>query len=312
MNADKLGALAMGAIMRALATTVKPGLVDRRSIGARRELDFFMALEGFGAVAPFLLEIARECIDSASVSPTLMFSNIRKIGFKAEETMLRATKGVNVNKGGFFAVGICVGAAGRIVASKLRPDSNKVCALAAEMTQDVCRRELDTLDVKINIIGENSLTPGERAYMKHSIPGVRGEVQNGFQTVRRHALPTIRKLSSDKLITQNDIYVQTFMTLMAKTPDTGICDKENMAAMEEIQDRASGILERGGVLTPLGREKIEKLDAHLYSRGLHPGAAGTLLPVAIFLSMLDEEANDKGETLGTMHSFDDKGRRRGR
>ncbi|MCL2703539.1 MAG: triphosphoribosyl-dephospho-CoA synthase [Defluviitaleaceae bacterium] len=293
MNAEKIGTIAINALTRALAATIKPGLVDRNSNGARKDVDFFTELAAINAMSPWLIEIARLSIDSAKMSPTILFSDIRKLGLKAEADMNAATGGLNTYKGSLFSLALCVAAAGRSVASKITPESNSVCILASEMAQDLCQRELDSLDVKINLIGETSLSAGERVYMKYKFTGARGEAQGGFQTVRKQAMPVIRKYKDDKTVSMNDMYVQTYMTLMAHTDDTGICAKESDLAVEEVRDRAKGILERGGIFTPLGREKIEKLDVHMRGRGLYPGASGALLTVAIFLSMLEEGSKGK-------------------
>jgi triphosphoribosyl-dephospho-CoA synthetase len=161
------------------------------------------------------------------------------------------------------------------------------------MTQEICRRELETLDVKMKLIGADSLTKGERMYLKYGTLGARGEAESGLSTVTRFALPLMRKLQKEKNLTLNDIYVQTFMQLMEHTIDTGILSAESDIAGEEMQDRAHGILERGGVLTPIGREKIEKLDWHLRERKICPGASAALLTAAIFLHTLETEARFK-------------------
>ena len=290
MNADKLGALAINAMMLALSTTVKPGLVDRRSPASRKELDFFMILNGITALSPWLIEIARESTAGINLSPTSLFSNIRRIGHKAERDMFKASNGVNTNKGAFFCLALCVGAAGRIISSRLKPDSDRICALVTEMCYDMCQHELDTLDVKINVIGADSLTAGERVYMDHKLTGVRGEARSGFATVREHALPLMNHLTTSENLAQNDVYVQTCLALMANTKDTGVCDKEGGAAMDEVMDWAGSVLEKGGVLTPNGREKISKFDARLRTRKLYPGAANTLLNVAIFLDLINSAA----------------------
>jgi len=289
MNAEKISSIAINALTRALATTIKPGLPDRRNDGVRNEMDFFTQLKAIGAMSPWLIEMARYSIDKANISPTMLFSDVRRLGTQAEADIARATNRLFTHKGGVFHIAACIAAAGRAVASKIPPDANSVCVLVSEMTADLCQRELETLDVKINLIGEHSLSEGERMYLKYKLKGARGEAQGGYLTVRKHALPVIRKLSGEKKLCQNDIYVQAFMSLMAKTDDTRICAKESDLAVEELRDRANGILERGGVTTPLGREKIEKLDDHMRARGLVPGASGALLAVAIFLSMVEEE-----------------------
>jgi triphosphoribosyl-dephospho-CoA synthase len=294
MNANIIGSLAINALTSALCTTIKPGLADRRHDAFRKEKDFFTHLKAINVLSPWLLEIANQSIDNVEISPTMLFSNVRKLGMKAEGDVERAV-GFGTLKGSLFHMAVCVAAAGRAVASHISPDSNTVCVLASEMAHDLCQRELDTLDVKINLIGEDSLTPGERMYIKYKFTGARGEVQGGYQTVRKHAVPVIKKLTAEKKYNPNDIYVQTFMTLMAHTNDVKICAKEGDAAVEEMRDRAHGILERGGILNPIGREKIEKLDEHLHIRKMTPSASGSLLAVAIFLSMLDEKVNEKGK-----------------
>ncbi|MDR1703687.1 MAG: triphosphoribosyl-dephospho-CoA synthase [Clostridiales bacterium] len=293
MKADRIGALASGAMYAMLSTTIKPGVIDRTTPGTRNGADYLTTQTAIRAASPWFSEIARQSIDSAEFSPDTLFFRLRKLGLKAEGEMQRLAGGVSVFKGSFFFAALCAAATGRVISCNMKPDSNTVCLIIGEMTQDICRRELETLDVKMKLIGADSLSRGERMYMKYGKPGARGEAENGLSTVTRYALPLIKKLRAEEHLTLNDIYVQTFMTLMEHTVDTGILSAENDLAGEEMQDRARGIIERGGMLTPIGREKIAKLDVHLRERKISPGASAALLTAAIFLHTLDDEARYK-------------------
>lgn len=290
MKTQHLEALAVSAMTCMLSTTIKPGLVDRSNNGSSG-IDFFNALLSIRTMSPYFYEIAERSLHSDNLSPTELFKAVRDVSPKAEAQILKATGGAGIFLGGFFAVAVAVAAAGRVIASKFNPDSAAVCVMTAEMAQGLCERELNTLEVKERLFGKDSLTRGERMFMKYGSTGIRGEVQSGFETVRKYALPLLRKLS--KTANRNDVYVQAFMTLMAHTMDTNILATEGFDAAEEVMDRAKGILERGGIFTPIGREKIEKLDTHLFERKLSPNGSGALLGVAIFLQSLDEAEKSK-------------------
>jgi triphosphoribosyl-dephospho-CoA synthase len=82
-----------------------------------------------------------------------------------------------------------------------KPDIDSVCKKAAEMTAGLCQRELATLKK------HTGLSNGEKLYWKYGLKGIRGEVENGFATVRSGSLPLLRKLKSENHAELNDLFV---------------------------------------------------------------------------------------------------------
>jgi triphosphoribosyl-dephospho-CoA synthase len=81
-----------------------------------------------------------------------------------------------------------------------------------------------------------------------------------------------------------DAIVQTFLSILAKVPDTLIARKNGLAAAEDVSDRAGLVLKQGGIFNPNGQTAIEKFDLSLRSakHNLNPGTTADIMAAVLF------------------------------
>lgn len=85
----------------------------------------------------------------------------------------------------------------------------------------------------------------------------------------------------------NRAVVQTFLTILARFPDTLIARKYDEKIAEEVSEEAAEIVDRGGVLTEAGLKRVERFDRKLHSSGLNPGTTADLTASSIMVGLLD-------------------------
>ena len=83
--------------------------------------------------------------------------------------------------------------------------------------------------------------------------------------------------------------IETFLTLLAATPDTHIARRGGAEMANDVSRQARAILVSGGVRSHAGKEAIERMDHELRdARHIgNPGTTADLTTAAIFVALLD-------------------------
>lgn len=278
-----IGATAMESMLFEVASTPKPGLVDRRNCGAHDDMDYFTFMSSAAALHASFAAMAALGIERSSGPVADLLGPLREIGREAERKMFAATGNVNTHKGMIFTMGIlcaCAGWAG----GELPLQSETLCALAAEMCRGICNRELRGL------AEQETRTKGERMYLQYGCRGVRGEVESGYETIRTVSLPVYQKLRMRGLAI-NDALVQTLLHLIAKTQDTNIVSRHDPETAAYARQYAQQVLAQGGMLTPEGRVAVDAMDDEFIRRWISPGGCADLLAVTHFLYTIEEKTS---------------------
>ena len=86
----------------------------------------------------------------------------------------------------------------------------------------------------------------------------------------------------------NDAVVETFLTLLAATPDTHVARRGGAVLAAEVTKRARSVVAAGGVRSAAGRQGIEEMDRALRDpRHLaNPGTTADLTAAAIFVTLI--------------------------
>jgi triphosphoribosyl-dephospho-CoA synthase len=87
----------------------------------------------------------------------------------------------------------------------------------------------------------------------------------------------------------SDSIVQTFLTILARVPDSLIARKNGPAAAEHVSGLARSVLKDGGVFSENGLEELKKLDLVLRDEQhrLNPGTTADLVAAAIFVFLVE-------------------------
>ena len=258
--AEEISRLAVQSLLCEVYATPKPGLVDQKGSGSHRDMDLFTFLSSAASLWPYFRRCA--ALGSESDAPEALFPKLRQAGLEAEETMLRATGGVNTHKGAIFTLGLLCGAAGMLSPEDWNPEV--LCSLCAQMTHGLTQRELGKK--------EAPRTAGERIYQQHGIPGARGQAEAGFPG----ALLGLKALETclAEGLSLNDALCRSLLAIMAATPDTNLIHRGGMEAQNWVWE----------ILTT--DPDPASLCPEFEKRNLSPGGSADLLAAACFLHFL--------------------------
>lgn len=262
-----------------MITSPKPGLVDRINNGAHKDMDLFTFMDSASAIIPYFpvfFEIGSNqlTIDSSSINA------IRSLGIKCEKAMYAATGGINTHKGAIFSLSIISTAAGFCYSNNIGFNPEDICYYSATIAKSTLP------DLGTNV--DTPLTNGEKLYNKYGIMGIRGEAASGFSSVQRYSLPLMKSLLLKGTVSQNDVYLQTLLTLIANVTDTNTIARCGIEVVDYIRNRANQVLALGGALTPEGKQAIYELDQDFISKNISPGGCADLLSVTIALYQLEQ------------------------
>lgn len=86
----------------------------------------------------------------------------------------------------------------------------------------------------------------------------------------------------------NMAIIHTFLEVLAKHPDTFITRKVGLKRAREVSAVAAEVLEKGGLKTAVGRERLREFDAMLRreSNLLNPGTTADIIAAALALAVL--------------------------
>ena len=125
------------ALNQEVTTTPKPGLVDGNNTGAHKDMDIRHFFASANALRPYFCDCAEQGFLTRDLPGTETLAAIRPLGLEAEQTMLKATRGVNTHKGAIFSLGILCAALGRLSPDLWQPERLLAeCAAIAEGIAD--------------------------------------------------------------------------------------------------------------------------------------------------------------------------------
>lgn len=275
---NKIASFAVESMLFEVSATPKPGLVDRNDAGAHYDMDYFTFMSSAAALHNSFDEFVRIGWINRNKSIKEVLLPLRKAGIKAEQMMFSFTQGINTHKGMIFTLGILCGCVGWLVGKKPLNFKN-LSECSKEMCRGICEKEYANLEHKAE------LTKGERMYLKYGCTGIRGEVEQGYKTIKEFSLPIYTKLRENSNV--NDALVQTLLHLIANTCDTNILSRHDMKTMKYCQEYAKKALALGGIYTLSGKTEIQQMNDDFIQKYISPGGCADLLAVTHFIYSIE-------------------------
>lgn len=269
---DRLADLAVTALIDEVTLTPKPGLVDIRSRGSHRDLDWSLMCHSARTLRPTFAALADAGLGSGE-NPELR-ETIGAIGREGEAAMLEATGGVNTHRGAIWALGLLVTAAAMAPADRT---PSRVASRAGALARQPDRHAPGVTGNK-----------GEQACRSYGVGGARGQAQAGFPHVVHVALPILRRsrASGDA---EDAARLNALLGVMAELDDTCVLSRGGPAALASVQAGARGVLASGGAGTRAGRGALHALERELVARNVSPGGAADLLAATLFLDRFEAQ-----------------------
>ncbi len=283
-KAWKIGTAFLKGVLLEVSSHPKPGLVSSISSGSHRDMDILTFMVSSAAISPAFFLCAQAGRNHKGAIEDLL-PGIRRIGVLYEKELLKATGGVNTQRGILFAAGLLCGVAGYLSREKEDLKAEELFRKTAEMTRGIVDRELEQLTEGVN----RKLTAGELLYKKYGATGIRGEVEAGLPSVAKVGLPAFKE-ALQNCSQLNDCLVHTLLALMTSVDDTTILWRKDQETLIMVKEKAKEVLEKGSVFTKEGLETIKKLDEEFVRENISPGGSADLVAVTASVYLLEKES----------------------
>jgi triphosphoribosyl-dephospho-CoA synthase len=138
-----------------------------------------------------------------------------------------------------------------------------------------------------DVADEPTITLLETMQLAEHRDEVAREYVTGFETTFERGAPALERARADRL-SWDDAIVETFLTLLAVSPDTHIVRRAGIVLASDISHQARDVLAAGGVRSLAGRRAIAAMDAELRASGneANPGTTADLTAASIFVVLL--------------------------
>lgn len=144
-----------------------------------------------------------------------------------------------------------------------------------------------------DVRGEPTATLREVMALAADRDAIAGEYATAFATTFGVGVPTIRGARRSGL-SWDDATVETYLTLLARQPDSLIARKQGVDVAHDVVRQATAALAAGGIRTAAGRTEIEALDLALRDphNAMNPGTTADLTAAALFVVLLEGNWRD--------------------
>lgn len=205
---DALANESILALRKELFTYPCFGLVSHRSSGIHKDMNISHFLSAF----PVLKAAFKQYL-SMGLDPEFNVRALRKAGRQNEQAMLKATQGVNTHKGAHFIFGLCLP-----YYLKNIWENKSMQHFLIDVRTAAAKIARDDFSKKIK-----ATTDGMIAYHKYRIKGVRGELENGLNSIfdwyPHKTLSATQKLCK----------------ILARSEDTTLIKGQKIETLREIQ-----------------------------------------------------------------------------
>lgn len=275
-----LSSLCVDSLILEAETTPKPGLVDKRNVGSHPDMTMELLIKSARALKGYFAACAALGFDTDD--PRAIFSPLQREGLRAEQTMLKATGGVNTHKGAIFSLGILCAAAAHGERRGNCPDPRSVCGVAQSIVRKAVFNYFSSLDES------KAKSFGEKLYVSSRVRGIRGEAADGFPAVLDTALPALDRYAP--------LYpsfcgagARALICLLGRVKDTTLIKRGGAERAEEIGRLARDMVARGD----LSDEALIRLDELFIAENLTCGGCADLLSCAYFLYNFERTISKK-------------------
>ena len=294
LSPQRIGALAVEALILEVSLAPKPGLVTPLSAGAHADMDHGLLLASAQSLRPCFEACAAAGSEAAAQRTEfqVLLRHLKAIGLEGERTMYRATGGVNAHKGAIFCLGLLSASLAHLLAGTEVPVplGDAACRLAGRLCEGLVGREL--------VRREGPRTAGERLYLEHGVRGARGQAEAGYPVLRERLLPHLRSACSPGSDRFSRACLEALLLSMRELEDSCLLSRGGLAGLEVVRQGADRVLSLGGPGTALGLEALLELDLRLCHARLSPGGSADLLAGGIFLARAERAVGAHGRTTG--------------
>jgi triphosphoribosyl-dephospho-CoA synthase len=237
-------------------------------------------------------------ISASAIGPALRNATKVSVG----ETILSAIQatrkfvGVNTNLGIVLLLAPLAKAAGlypsqnlktsvKTVLNNLTVDDTRLTYEAIRLAKPAGLGKSDRYDLNEIAVDITLIQAMEEARDRDAVSR---EYVTGYQITFDTGLVCLKE-TLNKGARRSEAIVQTFLTILAKVPDTLIARKNGMSIAQDVSDRANTILKNGGIFGD--KAEIQKFDLALRDKQhkLNPGTTADVVAATLFAALLESE-----------------------
>lgn len=263
-----------------VALSPKPGLVDRLTNGAHKDMDFYLFIDSILALSPYFSQYLKAGLQHQG-TPAELFYTLRQLGQQAETAMFAATNGINTHKGANFSFAVLLGATGLHLQKSQLPltatDSENILKLSQAITQDLLKTDFK------NVASKKELTHGEKLYLAKGATGIRGQAAAGYPDLGEVLLPYLRK---NRNLPREELLLRALVFLMSELEDSNVLHRGGSTALITLKAEMQQLHAKELTNAELIRALIQ-YDEILISRNWSPGGAADLLSLGIYFALLE-------------------------
>ncbi len=242
--------LATMALASELATTPKPGLVDKHDNGAHKDMDFAMMERSIKALEPYFDQLAVMGHCNEFPEPKA----VQQVGIDAEKAMLNATGGVNTHRGALFSMGLAVTGVSHQLSTGTPWDDALKC-IAAELPG-------------------SSNSNGAKAKAEHNAMSALDLARDGYSQLTTAWLPFYRSIKDDTATARTLLYI------MSMLDDTNVIHRVGHERAQQVKSEARHLA--GDYSTA----KMEEMNRQYIAENISPGGAADMLSLTLFINAI--------------------------
>jgi len=263
----KLAREAVRSLYQELVLYPKPGLVSLVDNGSHDDMDASTFMRSLFSLRRYFVEIAEAGTRGAP------FSELKQLGIRAEQRMLRATAGINTHRGAIFGLGMLCAAL-----ASCRTQGMTLSPQAVRATLLIQWGDALTAHTSVGDACSNGL----RVAAHHAVGGAREEGALGFPSVFDIALPQLQA-TLDAGRDWQCAKVDALFALMAHVSDTNVYHRGGNAGASMVQARSRAFMADGGTGNIDWQAQAEACHREFVRHRLSPGGAADLLAAACLM-----------------------------
>ncbi len=268
---EKLERICLDALRHEAMAWPKPGLVTPVDSGSHRDMHLGTLLASIDALQGSFTQLA----DAGAQG--LPYSALQRIAIEAEREMQRATNNINTHRGALFVLGLLVAAAALRHADRTLSGSSLGAIVALKWGAEISASRK-----------QSPSSHGNSVFRKFSAGGARTEAANGFPTLYRIGLPSLR-LHLKAGHSMEMARIGTLMVLMEHLEDTNLLWRGGISGLEFVKSSALAFNRAGGVSASDWQQQLVCLHREFVLRNLSPGGSADLLAACCALHLLEDE-----------------------
>lgn len=272
----RIDAVACEALRQEVDLEYKPGLVCPSRNGSHADMNCSTFYHSIQALEGYFGECFAAGIRGAE------FRTLQQLGLAAEQSMFKATAGVNTHKGAIFLMGLLAAAAGVQFREHGWFDSISLGRLvSAHWGVNIL-----LAGVQAQTKSDELPTHGRRVKDAFGLPGAREQAADGFPVLFWTTVPQLRWALSEG-IGEEQARLHALVCTIGKLPDTNLAHRGGLKGLQWAQRRVDQFLAEGGVFAPGWAHRAQHLCDQFEAQWLSPGGSADLLSAALFVQALE-------------------------